>query len=117
MIFFLRYHVIISNMQRYRHFLEIATLHNLTFLPQTMLEAPRESKMKATISTMEHMNWRAKMGQDGPRWAKMGQDGPRSSITPENAKLDFEIGRHSQNGGWERSLPLLVFQYWFLFKF
>jgi hypothetical protein len=53
---------------------------------------------------MEHMNWRAKLGQDGPR----------SSITPENAKLDFEIGRHSQNGGWERSLPLLVFQYWFL---
>ena len=94
-------------MQRYRHFLEIATLHNLTFLPQTMLEAPRESKMKASISTMEHMNWRAKMGQDGPR----------SSITPENAKLDFEIGRHSQNGGWERSLPLLVFQYWFLYKF
>ena len=44
----------------------------------------------------------------------MGQDGPRFSITPENAKLDFEIGRHSQNGGWERSLPLLVFQYCFL---
>ena len=56
-----------------------------------MLEAHRESKMQATISTMVNMNWRAKILHNTVR-----------------CEVGF-WGSHGQNPGWERSLPFLSF--------